>query len=86
MKLFSIIVPFIYSESVLARSLKATADKLGKDMITLGMAVATFAIVVAGIWLMLGKQDAGVKITQAITGLLVITCVVGIKSFIAGVS
>lgn len=83
---FMILMSLFFVNGTWARSLKATADKLGSDMMSLGMAVATFAIVVAGIWLMLGKQDAGTKVTQAITGMLVITCALGIKSFIAGVA
>lgn len=76
----------LFTTNTWARSLKATADKLGSDMVTLGISIGTFALVMAGIWLMLGKQDAGVKFTQAVTGLIVISCVIGIKTFILGVS
>ncbi|MFA5582628.1 MAG: hypothetical protein WDA09_00305 [Bacteriovoracaceae bacterium] len=83
---FLILLSLFFSTNSWGRSLKATADKLGSDMINLGLAVGTFAIVVAGIWLMLGKQDAGVKLTQSVTGILVIACVMSIKSFIVGVA
>lgn len=83
---FIFLFSLLFSTNTWARSLKATADKLGSDMVTLGISIGTFALVMAGIWLMLGKQDAGVKFTQAVTGLIVISCVIGIKTFILGVS
>jgi hypothetical protein len=79
-----ILISFLYSNSTWARSLKATADKLGADMMALGIAVSTFAIIVAGIWVMLGKQDGGAKFTQALSGLLVIFCVPAIIGFVRG--
>ena len=83
---FFFLFSLLFSTNTWARSLKATADKLGADMVILGISIGTFALVMAGIWLMLGKQDAGVKFTQAVTGLIVISCVIGIKTFILGVS
>jgi hypothetical protein len=76
----------IVSQSSWARSLKATADKLGSDMMGIGIAVASFAITVAAIWVMLGKQDGGAKLTQSFLGLLVLACVPAIVSFVRGLA
>ncbi len=83
---FLIWFSILYSTSSWGRSLKATADKLGSDMANLGLAIGIFALVLAGIWLMLGKQDAGTKITNAITGIIVVGSVVQIHKFIIGVT
>ena len=83
---FLIWFSFLYSTSSWGRSLKATADKLGSDMANLGIAIGIFALVLAGIWLMLGKQDAGTKFTNAITGLIVVGSVVQIHKFVIGVT
>lgn len=81
-----ILISILSVESAWARSLKATADKLGSDMMSLGIAVATFAITVAAIWVMLGKQDGGAKLTQSFLGLLVLACVPAIVSFVRGLA
>jgi hypothetical protein len=81
-----IILSILAVESAWARSLKATADKLGSDMMSLGIAVATFAITVAAIWVMLGKQDGGAKLTQSLLGLLVVACVPAIIGFVRGLA
>lgn len=81
-----IILSILAVESGWARSLKATADKLGSDMMSLGIAVATFAITVAAIWVMLGKQDGGAKLTQSLLGLLVVACVPAIIGFVRGLA
>jgi len=81
-----IILSILAAESAWGRSLKATADKLGSDMMSLGIAVATFAITVAAIWVMLGKQDGGAKLTQSLLGLLVVACVPAIIGFVRGLA
>ncbi len=72
--------------NVWARSIKATADRLGSEAKNIGLSVGLFGLAVAGIYLTLGKQDASTKITQAALGLLVIVMSPSIVSFIKGVA
>jgi hypothetical protein len=74
------------NENVWARSIKATADRLGSEAKNIGLSVGLFGLAVAGIYLTLGKQDASTKITQAGLGLLVIVMSPSIVSFIKGVA
>ena len=70
-----VILPFllIYSVSnAIAASLKGTADGLGQEAIKLGLALGVFALAVAGIYLALGKQEGGQKVSFAVMGILVI--------------
>lgn len=81
-------LPILYlfaGENVWARSIKATADRLGKEVIAIGMSVGLIGIAVAGIMLALGKQDGGPKLTQGFFGLLVVAGATSIVSFVQGV-
>jgi type IV secretory pathway VirB2 component (pilin) len=86
MKLLSVIAPFIYCESVLARSLKATADKLAQETTRIGFGLAIFGIVLAGIYFMLGRQDASTKMTQALMGVFVLMLAPTIVNFVRGLA
>jgi hypothetical protein len=74
------------AENVWARSIKATADRLGNEAKNIGLSVGLIGLAVAGIYLTLGKQDASTKITQAALGVLVIVMSPSIVSFIKGVA
>jgi hypothetical protein len=75
-----------FCSNVWARSIKATAERLGSEAKNIGLSVGLFGLAVAGIYLTLGKQDASTKITQAALGLLVIVMSPSIVNFIKGVA
>lgn len=75
-----------FGTNVWARSIKASADKLGAEAKNIGLSIGLFGLAVAGIYLTLGKQDASTKITQAILGLLVIVMAPSIVNLIKGVA
>lgn len=75
-----------FSNNVLARSLKATADKLAQETRLVGYEVGLFGLVIAGIYFVVGKQDASVKLTQAVFGLLVLYIGPNIINFIKGLA
>lgn len=76
----------ILSDSSWSRSLKATADKLGQETTRIGISLALFGIVLGGIYYILGKNDAGQKMTQALMGALVVVMGTSIVSFIQGLA
>jgi hypothetical protein len=63
----------LLSDPVWARSLRATADKLGQEVSMIGFALGLLGLALGGIYLVLGKQDAGPKVTQVILGILVLS-------------
>ena len=74
----------LISNSVFARSLMATADKLAQETTRIGFGIALFGLVMAGIYFMLGKQDASNKMTQALLGVFVLMLGPSIISFVKG--
>jgi len=86
MSFLMLIIPFLYSDKIWARSLKATADKLGQETNHIGLAVALFGLGLAGIYFMLGKQDAATKMTQALMGVLILVLSPSIITFIKGLA
>ena len=81
-----VIYMILWSDSIWARSLKATADKLGQETTRIGISLAMFGIVVGGIYFVLGKNDAGQRMTQALLGSTFIVCATAIVSFIQGLA
>lgn len=75
-----------FSQNVFARSLKATADKLAQETNRIGLGVALFGLCLAGIYFMLGKQDASTKMTQVIMGIAVLVLSPSILTFIKGLA
>lgn len=75
---------FFVSESLWARSLKATADKLAQETTRIGFGIALFGLVLAGIYFMLGRQDASTKMTQALMGVFVLMLAPTIVTFVRG--
>jgi len=71
----------LLGDNVWARSIKATADRLGSEAKTIGLSISIIGLAVA-----MGKQDAGAKITQALLGCLVIVMSSNIAGFIKGVA
>ena len=76
----------LLGDNVWARSIKATADRLGSEAKTIGLSISIIGLAVAGIMRAMGKQDAGAKITQALLGCLVIVMSSNIAGFIKGVA
>jgi type IV secretory pathway VirB2 component (pilin) len=66
------ILSFITVSTAFGASLKGTADGLGQEAIKLGLALGVFALVVAGIYLSMGKQEGGQKVSYAVMGILVV--------------
>lgn len=78
---------YIYlSDNLWARSIKTTADRLGSEAKSIGLSIGILGLVIAGIMLALGKQDAGNKITSAFLGCLVMVMSTSIVSFVQGVA
>jgi hypothetical protein len=73
-------------ENSFARSLKATADKLGQETTRLGFSIAIFGLGLGAIFLILGKQDAAQKITSGLLGVLLIALIPNITTFIKGLA
>ncbi len=74
------------SNSIFARSLVASADKLGQDTSRIALGLGLFGLVVAGIYFMLGKQDANTKVTNALLGLTIIVLAPSIITFVRGIA
>ena len=68
---------WIYSENVMARSLKASADKLASETNKLGLVIAIFGIALGGIYFVIGKSDAASKMTGIIFGAVIIALKIG---------
>lgn len=74
------------NENVYARSLKATADKLGQESHRIALALGTFGLCLAGAYFVVGKQDAGPRATAAFIGLSIILLHQGIIDFVKGLA
>lgn len=75
---------FLILDNVWARSLKASADKLAQETNRIGMGLSLFGLALGAIYLVLGRQDAGTKVTQALMGVFVLLLAPSIISFIKG--
>lgn len=84
MAMFGFLMTFLFADNVLARSLKASADKLAQETNRIGMALALFGLALGAIYLALGRQDAGTKVTQALMGVFVLLLAPSIISFVKG--
>jgi drug/metabolite transporter (DMT)-like permease len=74
------------SKPAFARSLRSTADKLGKEAAQIGFGLALFGLAIGGIYLILGKQDAPTKITSTVFGILILSSAPSLVSFIKGIA
>ena len=82
----SFILSILYTDSLWARSLKATADKLAEETNRIGLGIALFGLTLAAIYFILGRQDASAKMTQALMGVLVLMLAPTIISFVKGLA
>ena len=86
MTLFLTLYLALYAESALAMSLKASADKLAQETTRIGFGLALFGLVLAGIYFMLGRQDASTKMTHALMGVFILMLSPSILSFVKGLA
>ncbi len=84
MKFTTAVYLLLVSQLSWARSLKATADKLAQETTRIGFGIALFGLVLAGIYFMLGRQDASTKMTQALMGVFVLMLAPTLVSFVRG--
>lgn len=84
MFLINTLFALLLSDAAWARSLKASADKLAQETNRIGMGLALFGLALGAIYLVLGRQDAGMKVTQALMGVFVLLLAPTIISFIKG--
>lgn len=67
-------------------NLKASADKLAQETTRIGFGLALFGLVLSAIYFMIGRQDAGQKMTQALLGVFILMLSPSILSFIKGLA
>ncbi len=60
------------SNKAFAASLKGAADGLGAEAVKIGLALGVFSLAVAGIYLALGKQEGGQKVTYGVVGIIIV--------------
>lgn len=76
----------LLSDSVWARSLKASADKLASETSRVAFSVGLFGLILASMYLMLGRNDAGEKMTKVLMGICVCMLAPAIMSFMRGLA
>lgn len=81
-----ITVGYLISDDGFARSLRTTADRLGRETTQIGYSLALFGLAMSAIYLMVGKQDAGTKITQCVLGVLALWASPSIINFVKTVA
>jgi hypothetical protein len=77
---------FLFSSSAYARSLRATADRLGREVTKIGLSLALVGLAIGAIFLVLGKQDAANKLTATVLGIIVLVVGKSIVSFIQNIA
>jgi hypothetical protein len=81
---FFAFINLIHLNPSFGQSLKVTADKLAQETSRIGLGLALFGLVLAGIYFMLGRQDASTKMTQALMGVFVLMLSPAIINFVKG--
>ena len=81
-----VLLYFFMTPSIWARSLRVTATRIATEASQIGYGLALLGLVIGGVYLALGKQDGGTKVTQEIIGLFVIVVAPSIVSFSKGFS
>jgi len=76
----------IASNEAFARSLKASADKLASETSRVAFSVGLFGLILASMYLMLGRNDAGEKMTKVLMGICVCMLAPAIMSFMKGLA
>ncbi len=76
----------MFPNIAMARSIKAAADKLSNQTMTVGFSIGLLGLTLGGIYLAVGKQDAASKVTAAILGVIVLALGPSIISFLKGIA
>jgi len=86
MKYVAIVFMLMESDHLFARSLKASADKLASEASRVAFSVGLFGLILASMYLMLGRNDAGEKMTKVLMGICVCMLAPAIMSFMRGIA
>ena len=62
----------LYPASGFSASISGTADRMGQEVMRIGVALGVLALALGGVYLALGKQDSNEKIYKAILGIIII--------------
>jgi uncharacterized membrane protein len=84
-KLMTVFMCF-WTTPLLAASLKASADKLASETSRVAFSVGLFGLILASMYLMLGRNDAGEKMTKVLMGICVCMVAPAIMSFMRGLA
>ncbi len=84
-KIISVFMCF-FAAPVFAASLKASADKLASETSRVAFSVGLFGLILASMYLMLGRNDAGEKMTKVLMGICVCMVAPAIMSFMRGLA
>jgi hypothetical protein len=79
-------ISMIWTSEAFARSLKASADKLATETSRVAFSVGLFGLILASMYLMLGRNDAGEKMTKVLMGICVCMLAPAIMSFMKGLA
>ena len=83
---FFLMVNFVHADNAMAGSLRATAEKLTRETTQIGYSIAVLGLVLSGIYMVMGKQDATAKATLCLLGTVTIWCATSVVSFIQSVA
>ncbi|MBI2519473.1 MAG: hypothetical protein HYV97_03625 [Bdellovibrio sp.] len=86
MKKILLLLLALLSANSWAVSLKASADKLAQETTRIGFGLALFGLVLSAIYFMIGRQDAGQKMTQALLGIFILMLAPSIVTFVKGLA
>jgi len=81
-----VLLVFLLSDETWARSLKASADKLASEASRIAFSVGLFGLILASMYLMLGKNDANEKMTKVLAGICVCMLAPAIMNFMKGIA
>lgn len=81
-----LISALLSAESVWARSLKASAQKLSSEATSIAYAVGLFGLILASMYFMLGRNDASEKMTKVLCGITVCMLAPAIMNFVRGLA
>ena len=81
MKIVIFNVFLFLSSNALARSIKPSLDRISTELYQVAAGIGVISLMVASIYLMSGKNDAGEKITKNFIGLFLCATSVSIVGF-----
>lgn len=84
--LIPFIISLIYSDDLLARSIRSTATKLSQETINIGGALAVAGLGIGCVMLAMGNQNASKYITGSIIGATLLFMSPSIIKFLKGIA